>query len=129
MSRRMSVFAAALCAAVCLSLVANQVAGKEKQKPAAAKKPVVAAKKVVAEKKVAASDPQAKVRAEQRIKAVLETPTSFDFVETQLNDVVAYLQDNHKIPIKLDTKALSDEGMGRDTPVTFQLKACRCGRD
>ena len=56
--------------------------------------------------------------AEAKIFAALREPTSFDFVDQPLTDVVEFLSQHHKLPIQLDSRALSDEGVGSDTPVT-----------
>lgn len=60
--------------------------------------------------------------AEQKITAALKAPTTLEFMETPLSDVVEYLKDLHKIEIQLDTKALSDVGVSPDTPITRNLK-------
>jgi hypothetical protein len=56
--------------------------------------------------------------AEAKIFAALRQPTKLDFVDQPLSDVVNYLIEHHKIPIQLDTKALTNAGLGSDTPVT-----------
>ena len=55
----------------------------------------------------------------------LEEPTSLDFVEAPLQDVMDYLKDLHNIEIQIDTKALEDASIGADTPVTVSLKGIR----
>ena len=45
-----------------------------------------------------------------------------EFIETPLSDVIDFLKDHHHIEIQLDNKALSDVGIGSDTPVTKNLK-------
>lgn len=61
--------------------------------------------------------------SEKKILAALEKPTTVDFNETPLQDVVDYLVDFHndEVPIKLDNKALEDQGLGSDTQVTGKL--------
>jgi hypothetical protein len=59
--------------------------------------------------------------AEEKILLALEKPTTFDFIETPLQDVVDYLKDHHKIEIQLDSKTLENGGMGTDTPVSRKL--------
>jgi hypothetical protein len=54
-------------------------------------------------------------------KALAET-TQLEFIETPLEDVVAFLADRHKIPIQLDKRAMDNVGVGSDTPVTRNLK-------
>jgi hypothetical protein len=56
--------------------------------------------------------------AEAKIESALIEPAKFDFVDQPLSDVAAQLRERHKISIQLDTKALTDAGLGSDTPVT-----------
>ena len=60
--------------------------------------------------------------AEKRIHDALKSPTQLEFIETPLSDVIDYLKDYHNIEIQLDNKALTDVGIGSDTPVTKNLK-------
>ena len=60
--------------------------------------------------------------ASKKIAEALKSPTQLEFVETPLSDVVDYLKEYHGIEIQLDKKALSDVGIGTDTPVTKNLK-------
>ncbi len=46
--------------------------------------------------------------AESRIKAVLNSPTTFHFKKASLTEVAAYFSALHKIPVKLDLRALDD---------------------
>ena len=59
---------------------------------------------------------------ESKILAALEEPTELDFEDTPLKDVVDYLKTRHAIEIQLDEKALTDAGVGSDTPVTRNIK-------
>jgi hypothetical protein len=59
---------------------------------------------------------------EAKIEAALLQPTTVQFVETPLQDVVDFLKDQHGIEIQIDTRALEDVGIGSDSPVTIQLK-------
>lgn len=59
---------------------------------------------------------------EAAIEKTLDEPTSVEFVETPLVDVLEYLKDHHRVEIQLDHKAISDVGIGADTPVTANLK-------
>ncbi len=52
----------------------------------------------------------------------LQTPTSLDFVETPLKDVIDYLKEYHHIEIQLDQKVLADAKRETDTPVTLNIK-------
>lgn len=63
----------------------------------------------------------ARSETEQRIVAELAKPTSFDFVETPLKDVVEYLKSKHQIEIVIDEKALKENGIGLDVLVTRSL--------
>ena len=57
--------------------------------------------------------------AEKKIRDSLGEPTSIEFVEEPLADVVNDLKDLHDIEIQLDDKALDDAGVPRDTPITL----------
>ncbi|MCU0876985.1 MAG: hypothetical protein MUF06_04245 [Pirellulaceae bacterium] len=60
--------------------------------------------------------------AEQKIYDELGQPArKFDFIETPLKDVVAFLAAEHEIPIELKTKTLTDAGVNIDTPITKSL--------
>lgn len=57
--------------------------------------------------------------AESAIYSELENKTKFDFIETPLADVVAFIHDLHQMPIQVDQTALTDEGISPDAPITF----------
>jgi hypothetical protein len=59
---------------------------------------------------------------EAAINKALGKLTEVDFTETPLNDVIEYLRQCHHIEIKIDNRALSDAGVGADSPVTISLK-------
>lgn len=59
---------------------------------------------------------------EARILHALEEPTSIEFVESPLNDVVDYLKDLHKIKIEFDKKALDAAGAAKDSPISWNLQ-------
>ena len=59
---------------------------------------------------------------EQKIQAALDEDTSLEFIETPLDQVVAFLKDMHAIPIELDAGALDDVGIGTDVVITRNLK-------
>ena len=63
-----------------------------------------------------------KPTAEEKIEKALAQPTSFAFEESSLQEVVVYLKSSHGIEIVLDKRALSDEGLDPETPITFSLK-------
>lgn len=60
--------------------------------------------------------------SEARIRSELDRPTTMEFIETPLNQAVAYLKDLHGIEIQLDTKALEQSGIFSDSPVTSEMK-------
>src|SRR5262249_5994045 len=60
--------------------------------------------------------------AEAKIREALREPTALEFFETPLSDVVDYLKDLHGIEVQLDLKALGDEGIAMETPVTLKMK-------
>jgi len=60
--------------------------------------------------------------AEQKVLAALDSPTTLEFIETPLQDVVDFLKDVHGIEIQVDTRALDDVGIGCDTPITRNLR-------
>ncbi len=60
--------------------------------------------------------------AEERIQAALDEPTQMEFIETPLQDVIDFLEDQHEIQIRLDTRALDVVGIGTDSPITSELK-------
>ena len=59
---------------------------------------------------------------EKKIDEQLHAPTTLEFIDTPLSEVVAYLKDLHGIEIQLDKKALEELGVAADTPVTKDLK-------
>ena len=60
--------------------------------------------------------------AEQKILAALASQSGVKFVDQPLSDVVDFLKEKHQIEIQLDTKALTDSGLGSDTPVTRTIE-------
>jgi hypothetical protein len=60
--------------------------------------------------------------AQTKILAALDQPTDFDFRERLLGDVIDYFKHKHEIKIFVDSKALSEAGIGTDTPITQTLK-------
>lgn len=60
--------------------------------------------------------------AEQRILEALDDDTRLEFIETPLEQVVEFLKEMHDINIELDTIALDDVGIGRDVPITRNIK-------
>lgn len=60
--------------------------------------------------------------SEARIFQELNRPTTIEFVEQPLKDVVLYLQEQHNIPIVLASKKLEEASVSPDTPITKNLK-------
>lgn len=56
--------------------------------------------------------------AEAAIETALTQPTQWDFDETPLSHVLAFLADGHAIQIFLDRRSLADAGIGSDVPIT-----------
>lgn len=73
-------------------------------------------------KKFASIDLAKQGGAEEKILNALEEPTTLEFIETPLQDVIDYLKDLHSIEIQVDNRALEDVGIGSDTPITRNLK-------
>ncbi len=63
-----------------------------------------------------------KPTAEEKIEKALAQPTSFAFEGSSLQEVVGYLKSSHGIEIVLDKRALSDEGLDPETPITYGVK-------
>jgi hypothetical protein len=85
-------------------------------------KPAATPSKPAVKKPQPAAGPKLPLRCgEKAILKALEEKTTVDFVETPLQDVVEYLQDKYRIPIKLDTNALKEAGVDASTPVTFWI--------
>ena len=57
----------------------------------------------------------------QQIADALKSPARFEFAETPLTDVVAYLKDHYHIEIEIDRDALRAAGMEEDPDVTCNL--------
>lgn len=75
----------------------------------------------------AAGDSTVYGSAEARIEAALKSPTSLEFVETPLQDVIELLKDRHKIEIQLDRNELESISIGPDTGVTRNVKGVSLG--
>ncbi len=68
------------------------------------------------------TDPGPKLHTGQAaIEKALTEPVSLEFTETPLEKVVEFLKNRCKIEIVIDLRALSDMGIGADTPVTKKL--------
>ncbi len=62
-----------------------------------------------------------------RVCQKLTEPTSFEFVEAPLQDVVDFLKDLHIVEIQIDSRALEDASVSLCTPVTSNLKGMSLG--
>jgi len=58
---------------------------------------------------------------EEAILAALQEPTSLQFIETKLFDVVDFLREKHAVQIHIDQRALNELGIPSDTPITLNL--------
>jgi len=59
-------------------------------------------------------------------KTLLE-PTTIDFIETPLKDIVEFLKGVHDAEITLDVRSLEDVGIATDTPITMHKKGIKLG--
>lgn len=64
---------------------------------------------------------------EQRILTELEQPTTCDFNETPLSDVLDYLRSRHNMQIVADIKALQEAGIGQDSLVACRVSGVKLG--
>lgn len=74
---------------------------------------------------IVAPAPQRFVRQHDTTIATIELlrkQVSADFIDTPLKEAVTTLSQLANAPIRLDAKALTDEGFAMDTPVTLKLK-------
>jgi hypothetical protein len=69
--------------------------------------------------------PQAKARGTRTLEDVLQQRVEFEFVETPLVDVIAFIGIQHEIGILLKGKELEEAGIAPDEPVTKSLKGVR----
>jgi hypothetical protein len=70
------------------------------------------------------TDGRSKV-ATMRLNEVLDAPLQSDgikFADIPLSDVLAQLQDEYRIPIQIDSRALGEAGVGNDAPVTRTIR-------
>ena len=66
--------------------------------------------------------PSSAKETEAAISKALDEKTQFEFVETELREVVEFIVKKHNIQILLNKKALDDAGLGTDTPITCRLR-------
>lgn len=69
----------------------------------------------------ASADLRSTSPSEAKIRRQLQTSTKIEFIETPLQEAVAYLQDLHGIVIQLDHKALEEAALFADVPVTLAV--------
>jgi len=73
-------------------------------------------------RKYASVDLEKESGAEGKISEQLKEPTTMDFEEQPLEEVVEYLEDLHGIPIQVDSAALRQIGLGSDSPVNLKVQ-------
>ena len=100
-------------------LAAANLFAQEPQDPFASGSP--AAEKPAKPKKAPVQPMPIRVGA-AAIEDALSSTTQFEFTETPLQEVIDTLKERHKIEIQIDSKALTDVGIGSDTSVTVNLK-------
>jgi CMP-N-acetylneuraminic acid synthetase len=59
---------------------------------------------------------------EETIQAELKKQTIQEWIKTPLKDVVGVISQQHKIPIKIDVKALQDKNLTPDLKITANSK-------
>ncbi len=59
--------------------------------------------------------------AAEKIAAALDAETQIEFVEVPLEEAIASIVKQHSIPIYLDRRALEENGLATDQPVTLTL--------
>jgi hypothetical protein len=60
--------------------------------------------------------------AAKAIVQALAKPVRLEFIETPLEDVLAFLADQSRVAIQIDRRGLDNAGIGTDTPITKNLK-------
>ena len=59
---------------------------------------------------------------ETRVQKALRTPTTLDFIETPLEDIVEFIGELHGVNVELDERELEDIGLAAETPLTFSIR-------
>ncbi len=59
---------------------------------------------------------------DQKFLDALEDETRFEFVETPLDNVIAFVKDFHHIEIQIDRRALSEANISPEIPITANIK-------
>ncbi len=57
-----------------------------------------------------------------RFDRLMEVSASFDFDETPLEQCLSELSGRYQVPLSIDWEAIAEAGIGRDTPVSGQLR-------
>ena len=63
----------------------------------------------------------------QHIEAALKQPCELEFMESPLQEVIGDLADKHQVPFVLDVRALEDQGVSVDAPVTKSIAGIPLG--
>jgi len=63
----------------------------------------------------------------ERIRTALASPTRLEFIDTPIDHVFAFLQEQHRIPIVIDRRAWDDVGLSSEVPVTRSIKGVTLG--
>jgi hypothetical protein len=58
----------------------------------------------------------------QAVRRALAEPTSLQFNESPLSDVVVFIKEQHKLQVQLDTAALDTAGITTDSPVNIDVE-------
>ncbi|TWT31335.1 ECF RNA polymerase sigma factor SigE [Thalassoglobus neptunius] len=59
---------------------------------------------------------------EERILQLLGETTNLEFPGSPLSDVTAFLSEHNNIPVYIDQKALGDEGLSADDPISINIQ-------
>ena len=60
-------------------------------------------------------------KTEEKVRRVLDQPTTVEFLDLPLEDAITFLKEYHNINIYIDKATLADEGVAIDQPVTLKL--------
>ena len=60
--------------------------------------------------------------AEAKILAALSANSEIELVDTPLEDAIDFLGDRWKIPVRIDRRALQEDGIAFDEPLNFQAE-------
>jgi hypothetical protein len=71
--------------------------------------------------------PKAVKEVEEKIQRELKQPTAQGWIKTPLRLVIGVVSDQHKIPIKIDAKALKKKNLSPDLEITANIKGVTLG--